>query len=323
MAHRDTQTSAKGPTTVPARAVQQRLEGLPAARGSLPFLGNLHQLDRKRLHAQLEAWGKALGPTYTFKLGRKRILVTSNLEIALPALRDRPERFRRLSTIEPIAVEMGMNGVFSLEGDAWRRQRGLVTRALAPDRLERFFPTPRLIADRLRRHWQRCADAGIDVDALRDLTRFTVDVTATLLFGTDVNTLESDEDAIQRHIGVIFPMVNYRVNALFPYWRYFKLRKDYQLDRSLKAVRAFASGMIEYARTRMRREPGKSPSNLLEAMLALRDEPDSGVSDNDVYANLLTLLLAGEDTTAYSLAWTMHTFWPATRGCSRGCTMQR
>jgi cytochrome P450 len=41
-------------------------------------------------------------------------------------------------------------------------------------------------------------------------------------------------------------------------------------------------------------------------MLALRDEPDSGVSDNDVYANLLTLLLAGEDTTAYSLAWTMH-----------------
>jgi cytochrome P450 len=41
-------------------------------------------------------------------------------------------------------------------------------------------------------------------------------------------------------------------------------------------------------------------------MLALKDEPDSGVSDNDVYANLLTLLLVGEDTTAYSLAWTMH-----------------
>ena len=292
--------------TVSARAVQQRLKDLPAAGGSLPFLGNLRQLDPKQLHAQLEAWGKALGPTYTFKLGRKRILVTSNLEIALPALRDRPGRFRRLSTIEPIAVEMGMNGVFSLEGDAWRRQRGLVTRALAPDRLERFFPTLRLIADRLRRRWQRCADAGVDVDALQDLTRFTVDITATLVFGTDVNTLESNEDAIQRHIGVIFPMVNYRVNALFPYWRYFKLPKDYQLDRSLGAVRAFASDMIEHARERMRREPEKRPSNLLEALLAVRDEPDSGVSDNDVYANLLTLLLAGEDTTAYSLAWTMH-----------------
>ena len=41
-------------------------------------------------------------------------------------------------------------------------------------------------------------------------------------------------------------------------------------------------------------------------MLALRDEPDSGFSDDDVYANILTLLLAGEDTTAYSLAWAMH-----------------
>jgi cytochrome P450 len=291
--------------TVSARAAQQRLEDLPAP-SALPWLGNLHQFDPKRLRAQLEAWCETLGPTYTFKLGPKRILVTSNLEIALSALRDRPGRFRRLSTIEPVAAEIGMNGVFSLEGEAWRRQRGLVTRALAPHRLENFFPTLRLIADRLRRHWQRCADAGVDIDALQDLTRFTVDITATLLFGTDVNTLESDEDAIQRHIGVIFPMVNYRVNALFPYWRYFKLPKDYQLDRSVEAVRAFASGMIEHARERMRREPGKSPSNLLEAMLALRDEPDSGVSDNDVYANLLTLLLAGEDTTAYSLAWTMH-----------------
>ncbi len=152
----------------------------------------------------------------------------------------------------------------------------------------------------------RCAEAGVDIDALRDLTRFTVDTTATLVFGKDVNTLESGEDAIQRHIGVILPMVSYRVNALFPYWRYFKLPKDYQLDRSLKAVRAFAAETIEHARQRMLGEPGKSSSNLLEAMLALRDEPDSGFSDDDVSANLLTLLLAGEDTTAYTLAWTMH-----------------
>ena len=101
-------------------------------------------------------------------------------------------------------------------------------------------------------------------------------------------------------------MVSYRVNALVPYWRYFKLPKDYQLDRSLKAVRAFAEEMIGHARERRRRSPGESPKNLLEAMLALRDEPDSGFSDDDVYANIITLLLAGEDTTAYSVAWAMH-----------------
>jgi hypothetical protein len=99
----------------------------------LPWVGNLHQIDPKRLHTQLEAWCHALGPTYTFKLGPKRILVTSDIEIALSALKDRPGRFRRLSTIEPVAREMGTNGVFSVEGEAWRPQRDLVMRAL--DRL--------------------------------------------------------------------------------------------------------------------------------------------------------------------------------------------
>jgi cytochrome P450 len=229
-----------------------------AAPSALPWLGNLHQLNPKQLHAQLEAWGKALGPTYTFRLGRKRILVTSDVEIALSVLRDRPGRFRRLSTIEPVAAEMGSNGVFSIEGEAWRPQRDLVMRALAPQQLEGFFPTLQLISDRLRRRWQRSVEAQADTDALQDLTRFTVDTTATLVFGKDVNTLESGEDAIQRHIGVIFPMLSYRVNALLPYWRYFKLPKDYQLDRSLKVVRAFAEEMIGHARERMRNAPGES-----------------------------------------------------------------
>jgi cytochrome P450 len=295
----------KRPTAVQAGAAKRRLEDLPAP-GALPWLGNLHQLDPKRLHAQLEAWGRELGPSYTFKIGPKRILVTSDVDIALAALRDRPGRFRRLSTIEPVAVEMGINGVFSVEGEAWRPQRDLVMRAMAPHQLESFFPTLQRITDRLRRRWQQSADGGRDTDVLQDLTRFTVDTTATLVFGTDVNTLESDDDAIQRHIGVILPMVSYRVNALLPYWRYFKLPRDYRLDRSLQAVRAFAGEMIDHARERLRRSPGGNPQNLLEAMLALRDAPESGFSDDDVYANIMTLLLAGEDTTAYSLAWAMH-----------------
>jgi cytochrome P450 len=173
-------------------------------------------------------------------------------------------------------------------------------------RLPRINSYVALISDRLRRRWQHSVDAGTDTDVLKDLTRFTVDTTATLVFGKDVNTLEADEEAIQRHIGVIFPIVGYRVNAVLPYWRYFKLPRDYRLDRSLKVVRAFAEEMIGNTRERMRRAPAENPRNLLEAMLRLRDEPNSGFSDDDVHANILTLLLAGEDTTAYSLAWAMH-----------------
>lgn len=134
-------------------STKRHLEDLPAP-SALPWLGNLHQIDRKQLHVKLEHWAETLGPTYTFKFGPKRILVTSEVEIAISALKDRPGRFRRLSTIEPVARELGVNGLFSVEGGAWRPQRDLVARALAPQQLESFFPTLQRITDRLRRRWQ-------------------------------------------------------------------------------------------------------------------------------------------------------------------------
>jgi cytochrome P450 len=287
------------------QVARRHLTDLPAPRG-LPVIGNLAQLDTKHLHARLEAWERTLGSTFTFRMGMKRILVTSDVEVSLAVLKNRPGGFRRLSTIEPVTREMGAAGVFSAEGAAWRPQRDLVMRALTPHHLESFFPTLRLVCDRLRRRWQRTVEEGSDTDILQDLTRFTVDVTTSLVFGTDTNTLEAGEDAIQNHLGVIFPMLAYRINAPFPYWRYVKLPQDYRLERSLRAVRAFAERMIESARDKMRRASGGKPANLLEAMLALRDEPQSGFSDDDVYANVLTMLLAGEDTTAHSLAWAMY-----------------
>jgi len=63
------------------------------------------------------------------------------------ALKDRPRRFRRLSTIEPFAAERGING-FSIEGEAWRKQHDLIMRALAPHPLEGFFPTSHTSTDK-------------------------------------------------------------------------------------------------------------------------------------------------------------------------------
>jgi cytochrome P450 len=56
----------------------------------------------------------------------------------------------------------------------------------------------------------------------------------------------------------------------------------------------------------MREQPSDNPRNLLEAMLATANLPDSGITDEVIVANVMTLLLAGEDTTAHSLSWAMY-----------------
>jgi cytochrome P450 len=164
------------------------------------------------------------------------------------------------------------------------------------------------VTNRLRRRWERAARGPAAIELQPELMRFTVDAIAGLAFGAEINTLESDEEVIQHHLDKIFPALSKRLFAPFPLWRYFKSSADRQLGRSIAAVNTAIAEFIAQARARLQANPTRraQPPNLLEAMIVAADEGDSGVTDHEVAGNVLTMLLAGEDTTANTLAWMIY-----------------
>jgi cytochrome P450 len=96
--------------------------------------------------------------------------------------------------------------------------------------------------------------------------------------------------------------------APFPYWRYLRLPTDRALDRSLSEVRKVQERLITETRARLdaRGEAEPEPRDFIEAMLLARDEDGNAFSDEVIYGNMMTMLLAGEDTTAHTLAWAVH-----------------
>ena len=286
-----------------------RFRDLPGPRG-LPLLGNLHQIRFDRLHLTLEDWAERYGPLFSVRIGPRRTAVLSDGAAIQRILLRRPNGFRRPGTLEEVAAEMRLNGVFASEGDDWRRQRRIVATALNRARLTGFFPHLAKTVDRLRRRWERAADAGEPVDLCGDLMRFTVDVTMQLAFGIDANTLETPGPVIQRHLDKVFPVLHRRINVPFPYWRHVRLPRDRALDRALDALEKEVGAMVRAARERMAAQPERrrEPTDFLEAILAARDTEGAGFSDAEIFANAGTLLLAGEDTTANSIAWAAHFF---------------
>lgn len=286
-----------------AVAATRTLADLPSPRG-VPLLGHALQLDIPRLHQVLEGWCATHGTLFTIALPGKRVLVCSDPHLLQEVLRERPQRYRRYRPIEQVIAEIDSNGVFSVEGEAWRPQRKLVMQALASHNFRAFFPAMQAITRRLHARWARAAAAGEALEMGQELMRYTVDVTTALAFGEDPNTIDAPGNRIQEHLGVLFPALMDRINAPFPLWRYLKLPKDYALDRALRHVHAHVDALIARGRERLRERQVPSPTNVLEAMLLASDEPGSGIDDDAVRANVLTLLLAGEDTTAHTLAWT-------------------
>jgi cytochrome P450 len=291
-----------------ATSPSRTLDDLPGPRG-LPLLGNALDLDLKRLHAIFEAWAKTYGPMYVMRLGTRKVLVLSDPKLVEPMFKARPDTYRRPTQVERVFEEMLVPGVFSAEGDEWRAQRRLAMEALSQRHLRGFYPALEEVARRLLRRWGEAADTGRVLDVADELKRFTVDVTTQLVFGHDLNTLEKgDEDVIQRHLEHVFPAFNRRINALFPYWRYVRLPADRKLTSALREIHTWLASVIEQARAHLAADPARAeePANFVEAMLSARDADGRPFSDAVIFGNALQMLLAGEDTTAYTLAWAMH-----------------
>ncbi|MDH5834361.1 cytochrome P450 [Luteimonas kalidii] len=287
-----------------ARAVRP-FRSLPGPRG-LPLVGNLFQLRETDQHLVMEDWADEYGPMYRIRLGPYRILMVADPLLVEDAFKRRPDTFRRMSTVEGIARGLKAAGVFTAEGDEWRRQRKVVVQALTHGHLKHFFPTMMRIVARLQRRWEQAADEGREIDLLDDLTRFTIDVTSTFAFGQDLNTIEGHEGTLEQQIGEIPRALSRRVTALVPYWNHVKLPADRALDRALVGIHDTLARLITDARRRLAEDPGLAarPGNYIESLVAQSE--GGGFSDEDVTGNVMTLMLAGEETTARALAWLIH-----------------
>lgn len=273
-----------------------------------PLIGNALDIDRHRLHLILQDWADKFGPLFRFSIGRRQFFGVADADLIQDILRRRPDTFRRISAIEGIFSELGVRGLFSSEGARWRRQRALTMPAFNSSHLQQFMPMMANITGRLQKRWEKAADTGAEVEAQKDLMRYTVDVTTSLAFGHDMNTLETEGDIIQRHLEHLMPAISRRVTAPFPYWRYITTKKDKAAGEALAALKTELENFVVNAKSRMKANPElfQKPTNFLEGLLAGSKEMGGEFTDAELYGNILTILVAGEDTTANSIAWAIY-----------------
>ncbi|USX53332.1 cytochrome P450 [Lentzea sp. HUAS12] len=286
-----------------AERTTRAIEDLSGPRG-VPLLGNLPELARGQVMNQvLERWCDRFGSTYRVRLGGTPAVVTADPVLVDTVLRQRPDAFRRSSIMSEVIDEIGGHGVFTAEGAEWRRLRKIATQSLNSSYLRQYFSTIAEVTARMRNSWVSAADAGSSVDVLADMQRYTLDVTTWLATGHDLNSVDSNDDSLRSRLVELFPAFARRINAPFPYWRHVKLPQDRRLDATVEELAALVR--VQFVKARERMAGGAEPTNFLEALVRpLEDEP--AASDEEVFGNVVTMLLAGEDTTSSTLAWAVH-----------------
>jgi cytochrome P450 len=267
------------------------VDSIPAVPG-LPVIGNLLAFRRDRLALQDHA-GR-IGPIARISLGHIPLYVVTCGELAHEVLVEHAASFQKSAGVRLLRPLLG-DGLLTAEGELHRRHRKLLAPAFAPRRLAGYGEI--MIAE-IREQIARWSP-GDRIDLAAEMMQMTLAIAGRTLFGVDVRR---DASTVARAIEIGMRAMDIAITSPF------QLDYRWPLPRHLRMRRAVAMlDDVVYRLIRDGRALGTDRGDVLSVLVLARDEHDgSALTDREVRDEVMTLLLAGHETTANALTWTWY-----------------
>ena len=213
-------------------------------------------------------------------------------------LQDNNHNYVKGVVIAKLKVLIG-EGLFTSEGDFWRRQRRLAQPAFHRQRLAGFVATMTDATAALVERWEEPARRGAPVDVAADMSRLTLGIVGRTLFS---RRLDDDADAFGAVLVEALELLNVRAMSFVSSPLWWPTTRNRRLRRAIGALDRVVFDIIE-----TRRRAGDARDDLLGMLLQARDEDTGeGMTDRQLRDEVMTFLLAGHETTAVALTWTWH-----------------
>jgi cytochrome P450 len=255
--------------------------------------GNLGQHRRDPLGFLTEC-ARRYGDFVPLRFGPVRAVLVSHPDLIEEVLVTKNRHFVKHGALRFARRLLG-DGLLTLEGEAWRRRRRLVQPAFHRERIACHAEAMVAAAERMMDGW---AD-GQALDAHAAMTHLTLEVAATCLFGAD---LAADADAVSAAVDRLQRYFRWRLSRLLAVPLFVPTPYHLRIWRAglrlLLTVRRITAG---------RRAANPRRDDLLATLLDARgDDGGAAMTGRQVREEAMTLLLAGYETTANTLAWSWY-----------------
>ena len=258
----------------------------------LPFVGSLLPYLRDRLHF-LENLRTTYGDIAAYRLGSRSFMLASHPDDVQAVMIKNTKNY-------PKATNMGAvfgQGILTSEGELWRKQRKLIQPLFHPEHLLAVIP---IIQEAARHAVDELASAGKQKTDLEPvMMRLAFEVVGKALFGADLSRYHAELDPA---MGAINRILTERLYALVQPPAWMPTRQNREFKHALETLDRIAYSIIG----EKRRNPDPAAKTLIDQLLRARDEENKeGMDDRQIRDEAITLLLAGHETTAHALGFTL------------------
>jgi cytochrome P450 len=263
---------------------------LPPGPGGWPLLGVLPLLIKDG-PGYLQRMAREYGDAVFLKAGDQQIYFLNHPDSVRDVLVTHQHKFKKSRVLER-AKELLGEGLLTSEGAFHARQRRLAQPAFHRDRMSGYAT---VMVDLARAACERWSEGAV-LDLSQEMMRLTMDIVARTLFSAQVSC---DSQELATALNGVFGSFE---TILLPFSEYLEklplpaMRRFHQARKTLDA--------LMYRIIAERRAAGNDNGDLLSMLLLAQDEEgEGGMTDRQVRDELLTLFLAGHETTANALTW--------------------
>jgi len=264
----------------------------PGPRFTLPWTA-LRRMRRDPLTFLSEV--SAYGPVAHFRIGRQDVFLLSDPAGIEDVLVTHAASFRKGRALERARRTLG-DGLLTSEGAVHLRQRRLVQPAFHKARVAGYAESMTRAALAMRERWQ----PDVPLDLSGEMNRLTLAIVSDTLFGAQVGN-DSDTARVQQAITDVMEMFDL---VLVPF-------ADWLVHLPLPRMRRFRAAQraldeVIYGIIAARRAADEDRGDLLSMLLRAQDMEGAsgGMTDRQLRDEVITLFLAGHETTANALTWT-------------------
>lgn len=280
-----------------------RTKTIPGPRG-MPILGMLPEIRRDRLRFVMDM-ALQYGEVVRYNILNVTLYQVNHPDAIQYILQENNKNYHKgFEAIPTMDMTLG-KGLLTNEGDAWLKQRRLMSPVFHHRNIEAMGEMmTRRALQMFETRWRPAARSGQTVNVAVEMMQLTLDIVADALFSANVSDKAQavadavtvlTEDATLRFDFPLYPAPNIPT----PHNRAFL--------RGLRDMDAIIYGLINERRARQKASLSDEHHDLLQLLLDARD-PETGdaMSDKQLRDELITLFIAGHETTANLLTWTFY-----------------
>ncbi len=270
------------------------LRPAPGPRG-LPVVGNMFRFsaDKNILFHFIDLWNE-FGDVVHVKIGSLKIFVVANPEHVHHVLVRHATNYIKGSGYGGFRLLVGQ-GLVTSDGELWRRQRRLMQPTFTPRAIVGFFDMMVATTAQILDCWHEPLRNGQSLCMDDAMAQLTMSVISKAIFGVD---LRGGASGVSEAFQAAFAFVTERTLSGFPLPLRIPLPSHRRFIQNLDLI----DGFVEKQMSASRDQPNQT--SLLATLLRARD-PETGqpMSASQVRDEVVTLFLAGFETTARSLTW--------------------